>query len=53
VYKEFKTWKEADQFLVTAKSAGQKDAFVTVTYRGKRYYLKDMVDAGVLTNMEQ
>ena len=49
-YKEFNTWKSADTFLNSVKAAGKKDAFITVNYQGQRYYLKDLVEAGVLKN---
>jgi len=52
VYKEFKTWKEANEFMEVAKKAGQKDAFITVTYKGKRYYLKDIIEAGIWKNSD-
>lgn len=48
IYKEFKTWKEASVFLDNAKKIGQKDAFITASYKGKRYYMKDLIEAGVL-----
>lgn len=51
--KEFDNWKEAESFLVETKKTGKQDAFLTVFYNGKRYYLKDFVDMGVWITTEQ
>lgn len=45
--KEFDTWKEADLFLGKVRQAGQKDAFITSTLNGKRYYIRELVELGV------
>lgn len=47
VDKEFGTWKSADDFLAQIKSAGQKDAFVTANYDGKRLYMKQVAEMGL------
>lgn len=43
----FDNWKEADEFLNNVKRSGQQDAFLTVSYNGKRLYLKDLVIQGI------
>jgi hypothetical protein len=48
--KEFTTWKEADAFLAEIKKAGQTDAFLTANYKGKRYYIKDLVEMNIWNN---
>lgn len=45
--KEFATLKEVDAYLKEIRSAGQKDAFMTADYNGKRYYIKDLAEMGV------
>jgi Tol biopolymer transport system component len=50
--KEFDTWKEADTFLNQVRGAGQKDAFLTANYNGKRYYLKDLAELGVWSSAQ-
>lgn len=42
VDKEFDTLNDTDEFLKKVKAAGQKDAFMTGFYNGKRYYLQDL-----------
>lgn len=48
--KEFETWKEADLFLAKVREAGQKDAFITSVFKGKRYYVKELVEMNVWNN---
>lgn len=48
--KEFETWKEADSFLAKVREAGQKDAFITSVFKGKRYYVKELVEMNVWNN---
>lgn len=42
VDKEFASLNETDEFLKKVKAAGQRDAFMTGLYNGKRYYLQDL-----------
>ena len=43
----FKTLGEAWELNKRAVNAGQKDAFVTAIYKGKRVYLADLVKLGI------
>jgi hypothetical protein len=48
--KSFSTWQEAEGYLKKVKNAGQKDAFITAYYNGKRYYISELLKQGVLEN---
>ncbi|MGZ4057319.1 MAG: hypothetical protein ACXVPM_20585, partial [Bacteroidia bacterium] len=44
----FKTLNEAIEFKNKVQKAGQKDAFVTAIYQGKRVYLEDLEKLGLI-----
>ena len=44
----FKTLNEAIEFKNKVQKAGQKDAFVTAIYEGKRVYLEDLEKLGLI-----
>jgi ATP-dependent protease Clp ATPase subunit len=44
----FKTLNEAINHKNKVQSAGQKDAFVTAIYNGKRVYLEDLEKIGLI-----
>jgi len=44
----FKTLNEAINHKNKVQSAGQKDAFVTAIYKGKRVYLQDLEKIGLI-----
>ena len=44
----FKTLNEAIVHKEKVKAAGQKDAFVTAIYQGKRVYLEDLEKLGLI-----
>ena len=45
---EFKTLNEANIHRDKVVAKGQDDAFVTAIYKGKRVYLQQLIDEGVL-----
>jgi hypothetical protein len=45
---EFKTLDEANGYCDNVRGAGQKDAFVTAIYNGKRVYLEELEAKGII-----
>lgn len=50
---EFKSLEEANSHCKKVRGAGQKDAFVTAIYNGKRVYLQELEARGIIPKQNQ